>query len=87
MQAALYIREKQKQRLKKFRRGRFDLPSHVATKEIAPFPTYPPQTWVSKPFDTILHVTLIVCLFLCFKHCCVIRYVRLFVNISLLPNN
>lgn len=47
MQAALYIREKQKQRVKKFRRGRFELPSHVATKDIAPFPPYPPHTWVS----------------------------------------
>ncbi|XP_014260631.1 uncharacterized protein LOC106673143 isoform X2 [Cimex lectularius] len=45
MQAALYIREKQKQRQKKYRRGRFELPSHVATKEIAPFPVYPPTQW------------------------------------------
>lgn len=42
MQAALLIREKQRLRRKKYRRGRADLPSHVATKEIGPFPQYPP---------------------------------------------
>ncbi|XP_023723715.1 uncharacterized protein LOC111873322 isoform X2 [Cryptotermes secundus] len=45
MQAALYVREKQKQRRKKIRRGRIELPSNVATKEIAPFPRYPPNQW------------------------------------------
>ncbi|XP_014282410.1 uncharacterized protein [Halyomorpha halys] len=45
MQAALYIREKQKQRQKKTRRGRFELPAHVATREIGPFPVFPPQSW------------------------------------------
>ncbi|XP_021920692.1 uncharacterized protein LOC110830287 isoform X2 [Zootermopsis nevadensis] len=45
MQAALYVREKQKQRNKKIRRGRVELPSNVATKEIAPFPRYPPNQW------------------------------------------
>ncbi|CAH0563405.1 unnamed protein product [Brassicogethes aeneus] len=42
MQAALLIREKQRLRNKKFRRGRADLPSHVATRDIGPFPQYPP---------------------------------------------
>lgn len=46
MQAALLIREKQRLRRKKFRRGRSELPTHVATKDIAPFPTYPPGSWV-----------------------------------------
>lgn len=63
MQAAFYIREKQKLRLKnngsaaglppgitaaQLRRlGRVDrLPSNVATRDIAPFPTFPPNTWV-----------------------------------------
>lgn len=45
MQAALLIREKQRLRRKK-RQGRGDLPSHVATKDIAPFPRYPPESWV-----------------------------------------
>ncbi|KAL1498025.1 hypothetical protein ABEB36_008887 [Hypothenemus hampei] len=42
MQAALLIREKQRLRRKKFRKGRHDLPSHVATRDIGPFPEYPP---------------------------------------------
>lgn len=46
MQAALLIREKQRLRRKKFRKGRSELPSHVATKDIAPFPQYPPGFWV-----------------------------------------
>jgi hypothetical protein len=46
MQAALYVRQKQSQRRKKIRRGRAELPSNVATKEIAPFPRYPPSQWV-----------------------------------------
>uniref|UniRef100_A0A2S2PVM2 Uncharacterized protein n=1 Tax=Sipha flava TaxID=143950 RepID=A0A2S2PVM2_9HEMI len=45
MQAALYIRERQKIRVKKIRRDRFQLPSHVATRNIAPFPEFPPTTW------------------------------------------
>lgn len=49
MQAALLIREKQRLRRKK-RQGRGDLPSHVATKDIAPFPRYPPESWV-RGFD------------------------------------
>ncbi|KAJ3621757.1 hypothetical protein Zmor_008623 [Zophobas morio] len=42
MQAALLIREKQRLRKKKLRKGRAELPSHIATREIAPFPQYPP---------------------------------------------
>ncbi|KAL0278663.1 UNVERIFIED_CONTAM: hypothetical protein PYX00_000417 [Menopon gallinae] len=47
MQAALFIREKQELRKKKLkiRRGRYELPSHVATKDIAPFPRFPPNSW------------------------------------------
>lgn len=48
MQAALLIREKQRLRKKKFQKGRSELPSHVATRDIAPFPQYPPGTWVSR---------------------------------------
>ncbi|GLV34630.1 hypothetical protein CBL_09111 [Carabus blaptoides fortunei] len=44
LEAALLIREKQRLRRKK-RLGRGELPSHVATKEIAPFPRYPPGSW------------------------------------------
>lgn len=47
MQAALLIREKQRLRRKKFRKGRTELPSHVATREIGPFPQYPPGFVVS----------------------------------------
>lgn len=43
MQAALLIRQKQKLRAKK---PRHELPSNVATKDIAPFPQFPPNTWV-----------------------------------------
>lgn len=50
MQAALLIREKQRLRRKKFRKGRSELPSHVATRDIAPFPQYPPGFWVSVLF-------------------------------------
>lgn len=80
MQAALYIREKQKQRVKKFRRGRFELPSHVATKDIAPFPPYPPNTWVSFAWRHNLflfwrHVTLWRRLYLYLSFC-------LFVSLS-----
>lgn len=55
VQAAVYVREKQKLRQHKrnFNRGRSDLPSHVATKDIAPFPQYPPQTWVSNRNDIL----------------------------------
>lgn len=28
------------------RNGRPELPSNVATKDIAPFPRYPPESWV-----------------------------------------
>lgn len=61
MQAALLIREKQRLRRKGKRPNRpTQLPSHIATREIAPFPRYPPYfqlqgqvpagrtTWVSK---------------------------------------
>lgn len=41
MQAALLIREKQRLRKKRNRKGRPELPSHVSTREIAPFPQYP----------------------------------------------
>ncbi|RZB39123.1 uncharacterized protein BDFB_004651 [Asbolus verrucosus] len=43
MQAALLIREKQRLRRKKYRKGRPELPSHIATKDIAPFPQFPPE--------------------------------------------
>ncbi|XP_065209131.1 uncharacterized protein LOC135837675 isoform X2 [Planococcus citri] len=47
VQAAVYVREKQRLRQKRtFSKTRYgDLPSHVATRDIAPFPMYPPTTW------------------------------------------
>lgn len=45
MQAALLIRHKQTARPKGRRAER---PTNVATREIAPFPTYPPQAWVCR---------------------------------------
>lgn len=45
MQAALLIRHKQTARHKG---RRADRPTNVATREIAPFPTYPPQAWVCR---------------------------------------
>lgn len=53
MQAALMLRSKSRvARRRKLRKlgGRLELPSNVATKEIAPFPRYPPETWVIKIF-------------------------------------
>ncbi|KAL3272394.1 hypothetical protein HHI36_013871 [Cryptolaemus montrouzieri] len=49
MQAALLIREKQRLRRKNRikRGGRLELPSHVATREIGPFPQYPPGFMMS----------------------------------------
>ncbi|KAL5282130.1 hypothetical protein ACFFRR_005400 [Megaselia abdita] len=48
MQAALMLRSKsrvaRRRKLKKLG-GRLELPSNVATKEIAPFPRYPPESW------------------------------------------
>lgn len=47
MQAALYLRGKQRQRARAAARNRrFELPSNVATRDIAPFPEYPPVAWV-----------------------------------------
>lgn len=53
MQAALMLRSKSRvARRRKLRKlgGRLELPSNVATKEIAPFPRYPPESWVIKIF-------------------------------------
>lgn len=36
-----------RRKLRKFG-GRLELPSNIATKEIAPFPRYPPESWVIK---------------------------------------
>ncbi|XP_050741524.1 uncharacterized protein LOC108032514 isoform X4 [Drosophila biarmipes] len=49
MQAALMLRSKSRvARRRKLRKlgGRLELPSNVATKEIAPFPRYPPESWI-----------------------------------------
>lgn len=55
MQAALKLRER-RQRLErnKLRRQHLGikgdcLPSNVATKEIPPYPRFPPETWVGDP--------------------------------------
>ncbi|XP_041978218.1 uncharacterized protein LOC121732417 [Aricia agestis] len=47
MQAALMIRAKSRERRKqRLKRGlKYELPSNVATKAIAPFPRYPPTSW------------------------------------------
>lgn len=47
MQAALFLREKQELRKKKLKIRR-ELPSHVATRDIAPFPRFPPNSWFSQ---------------------------------------
>ncbi|KAK6643331.1 hypothetical protein RUM43_004836 [Polyplax serrata] len=52
MQAALFIREKQelrKKKIQRIRRRRYELPTHVATRDIAPFPQFPPNSWVPEP--------------------------------------
>lgn len=69
VQAAVYVREKQKLRQNKrhLNRGRFDLPSHVATRDIAPFPTYPPQTWVSIHY--IYSLTTFLRVYFLFRTC------------------
>ncbi|KPI93070.1 hypothetical protein RR48_07883 [Papilio machaon] len=48
MQAALMLRAKSRERRKqRLKRGiKAELPSNVATKTIAPFPRYPPTSWV-----------------------------------------
>ncbi|XP_043070588.1 probable serine/threonine-protein kinase nek3 isoform X2 [Drosophila grimshawi] len=51
MQAALMLRSKSRvARRRKLRKlgGRLELPSNVATKEIAPFPRYPPESWCAQ---------------------------------------
>ncbi|XP_048482962.1 uncharacterized protein LOC105398536 isoform X1 [Plutella xylostella] len=47
MQAALMLRSKSRERRKqRLKRGfKHELPSNVATKQIAPFPRYPPASW------------------------------------------
>ncbi|CAG4990603.1 unnamed protein product [Colias eurytheme] len=52
MQAALMIRAKSRERRKqRLKRGiKAEIPSNVATKPIAPFPRYPPTSWVKLMF-------------------------------------
>lgn len=55
MQAALFLREKQELRKKKRRTsyaGYSELPAHVSTRHIAPFPKYPPSSWVCHEKNT-----------------------------------
>lgn len=50
MQAALMLRSKQRfERRRKLKKlGRLlDLPPNVSTKEIPPYPKYPPKSWVT----------------------------------------
>lgn len=50
MQAALMLRSKQRfERRRKLKKlGRLlDLPPNVSTKEIPPYPQYPPKSWVN----------------------------------------
>lgn len=57
MQAALMLRSKQRIARNKLRRQRLgikgELPTNVATKEIPPYPAFPPQSWVKtvKTYD------------------------------------
>jgi hypothetical protein len=58
MQAALMLRSKQRIARNKLRRQRLgikgdSLPSNVATKEIPPYPAFPPQNWV-KPVKSYI---------------------------------
>lgn len=48
MQAALMLRAKSRERRKqRLKRGiKPEIPTNVATKSIAPFPRYPPASWV-----------------------------------------
>lgn len=50
MQAALMIRSKQRIERAKMRRLRLgikgELPTNVATKDIPPYPEFPPKSWV-----------------------------------------
>lgn len=63
MQAALMLRSKSRvARRRKLRKlgGRLELPSNVATKEIAPFPRYPPESWVIFYFFNIKLLLLLL---------------------------
>lgn len=54
MQAALMIRSKQRIARNKLRRQRLgirgELPTSVATKDIPPYPRFPPESWVGSDF-------------------------------------
>lgn len=62
MQAALMLRSKSRERRKqRLKRGiKHDLPSNIATKLIAPFPRYPPASWVCLMF--ILMMCVVACM-------------------------
>ncbi|KOB70658.1 Uncharacterized protein OBRU01_12232 [Operophtera brumata] len=56
MQAALMLRSKSRERRKaRLKRGhKHDLPSNIATRQIAPFPRYPPTSWIERNVQPIL---------------------------------
>lgn len=63
MQAALMLRSKQRIARNKLRRQRLgikgELPTNVATKEIPPYPAFPPQSWVKTVKSYYLFFSLI----------------------------
>lgn len=60
MQAALMLRSKERmQRRRELRRkGGGEIPSNKITKDIPPYPRYPPESWV-KMFYFILKLNII----------------------------
>lgn len=62
MQAALMIRSKQRIARNKLRRQRLgikgELPTSVATKDIPPYPRFPPESWVGIEFLSVQYSVL-----------------------------
>lgn len=54
MQAALMLRSKQ--RASRLNKGKGEIPSNVATKEIPPYPPFPPVSWVWVSFYILIRL-------------------------------
>lgn len=55
MQAALMLRSKERmQRRRELRRKGGEIPSNKITKDIPPYPRYPPESWVKMFFNMII---------------------------------
>jgi hypothetical protein len=69
MQAALMLRSKQRLARNKLRRARgMEIPCNVATREIPPWPRYPPETWVRRVYIHCLffsYMFVLCCLYMC----------------------